>query len=903
MNLCSRSLFLFLVVLLVCLSAHTAGMPPATTTTPSIIQVVRQPVVIIPVTTTPTPSIGAVSISSIPSGATVIIDGTTLGTTPFTIRTLTVGSHSLLLQLSGYVDYTASFTVQADSIDQENYTLVPVPTTTIQQLAQQVIVSETTTEPVSEPSVQTVTGTASSSLFHPPVPASIQPLTITIGNHTKSYQLTTLSPYFSFQITGNNTVVPGYFAENPPIPRSFIEVDTKNVYLPGSHVMSSAEMANDPLWGDEDTVGIKDTDLFYNNTNFRWLSVDTDVTGFYQVSRDLFDTNASHWQNQYVSGLVASGPATDLHVDSDGYHYFSLNFAPIANHIPSEPPFYTGVSHLDEVLPGMGTSTPMVRIPFTGIGIYTKKVWSLPLPAGVEMIPPGELTEQELGSPNENVLLSTEDLSSSAVRTSVESALMDMPQTFYVRIVPIHHDGTAGIPTLPVKVTAVRPVSSCPTPPPPANSNIYVQIKPPSGKVSSFYMTNLLPIWIETDQDGNLAARAHFVTVATPPFCSASSSSAGIYGSMYQQMCANFGGSQPGYHFYADPKDDHWYDTVWDVITGLFGAFSQVVDAVSAAWNDIQTDVVKAVSYGITFGQFDCTTSPACNGIVRSGLSIAESSLGVPPTLPDTADLESMGTDYMAKVAAEQVGADIPDSVLPSGLEDQAGQIGSSIASSLASDTASATSSAAGSWYIPDPLYYQSHPAMAMVKVYNPNSVASDPVSMIVSDSAGLFKPTGMKYVPALQPGDSTVIPVVLEENYEGVYTSTCNGDRWTSIENEDGTIVPCYWDLWTWAIENSSNYGGDTFSVSFYDLNKENGQYWPNALTPSSSGSVMASGGYLNIDEQGDVCGPMVNVKEILEYPQFWKTSETDLNQDLTSLLWWKYTFTNGDSGRLIGG
>jgi hypothetical protein len=73
--------------------------------------------------------------------------------------------------------------------------------------------------------------------------------------------------------------------------------------------------------------------------------------------------------------------------------------------------------------------------------------------------------------------------------------------------------------------------------------------------------------------------------------------------------------------------------------------------------------------------------------------------------------------------------------------------------------------------------------------------------------------------------------------------------------------------------------------------------------LTPSSSGEVLSSDQYLNIDDQGKVCGPSYNVKTVLKYPDFWQVQENSLNQDLWSLCWLKYSFTEGDKGRLIGG
>ena len=105
----------------------------------------------VPVVTTATPSqpqTGVITISSSPSGANVIIDGTAMGSTPFTTRTLTTGSHSLLLQLNGYLDYTTTFTIQPDQLNQESYTLSPVPATIIPQVTRVQTTVPVTTVPV-----------------------------------------------------------------------------------------------------------------------------------------------------------------------------------------------------------------------------------------------------------------------------------------------------------------------------------------------------------------------------------------------------------------------------------------------------------------------------------------------------------------------------------------------------------------------------------------------------------------------------------------------------------------------------------------------------------------------------------------------------------------------------------
>ncbi len=892
---------LVLLVLLACVPAGATYIPPPATTVPTTTQAPIR--VLVATTTTPVPA-GGIAVNSTPAGASVTIDGVYRGKTPLIVRPLATGTHSLTLTRDGYWDYAASFTIAGSRLEQREIILnrLPAPTTTVTTKP----AKNTTTVPSrTVTTVQPKTSTPrtpsrsparnlSAALF--PRLVSIVPLTIRVGNQTKSPLLTTVSPYFSSQI------VEPEGSPVTPEPRtnltSFVEVDAYNVYLNQSHLMTSAEMALDPVWGDEDTVYIAATDPFFNNTNFRWISAEPGVSGFYQISRSPFDANASRWQNQYVPGLVSSGPVEAITTDSDGFRYFRLNFAPIANHNPSDPPTYTGVGKLDETVPGKGTPMGMVRVPLTGIGIWTKKgsvgPISVPVPAGLAFLKPGERTEAELGNPNENLILASPGVFRNP--TMAETMIRNIPQTFWVRVVPLYDNGSAGVPTLPVRVTVVRP-TPCP-PDAPADTTDEIVMRPPSAKVASFYMTLFVPDWIHTDDQGKLVSRAYFVTVTSPPYCSGS-------GPMDPALCTMYGGSEPGYHFYADPEEEHWYDTFVEIFEALFSAFSRIISAVSSAWSKIQAYAVKMAAGLIsTLTPFDCASSPACTDLLSTGLSIAMTSLGVPPTIPNVADLENMGADYMARVAAEELGAggvldtaeavydSMPDDVQET-IKDNSGKVGNNIADSLASETGAQTAAAAGNFYIPDPLWYKAHPATVIVRVSNPNSESTDRVTMTVKDSAGLYRSSKSIYVPPLGPGESTVIPVVLEEDYTNVYTADCNEQSYVTTCKD--VCVPCFWKLWIDRVISLSKSGGDTFSVTF--TAQKEGRYI--TLDPSSSGTVLSGHNVLVFDDQGKSCGAY-NATTVLRYPGGWQMTADSLNRNLED-AYFAYTFTEGARGRLI--
>ena len=67
---------------------------------------------------------GNISVSSLPAGAAVLLDGINTGTiTPTTIEGVSSGSHIILLRLTGYQDYTRSLTVGENTTSTVSATL------------------------------------------------------------------------------------------------------------------------------------------------------------------------------------------------------------------------------------------------------------------------------------------------------------------------------------------------------------------------------------------------------------------------------------------------------------------------------------------------------------------------------------------------------------------------------------------------------------------------------------------------------------------------------------------------------------------------------------------------------------------------------------------------------------
>ena len=76
-----------------------------------------------PSATKPTAFVGSLSISSRPTGATVILDGRAVGTTPLTLPEVAAGSHAVRLVLEGYHSWSVSAQVVAGQSKRVNASL------------------------------------------------------------------------------------------------------------------------------------------------------------------------------------------------------------------------------------------------------------------------------------------------------------------------------------------------------------------------------------------------------------------------------------------------------------------------------------------------------------------------------------------------------------------------------------------------------------------------------------------------------------------------------------------------------------------------------------------------------------------------------------------------------------
>jgi hypothetical protein len=72
----------------------------------------------------PTPSfVGSLSVASRPAGATVKLDGRTVGKTPLTLRGVAAGSHAVRIELEGYRVWSTSTRVASGQVQKVNASL------------------------------------------------------------------------------------------------------------------------------------------------------------------------------------------------------------------------------------------------------------------------------------------------------------------------------------------------------------------------------------------------------------------------------------------------------------------------------------------------------------------------------------------------------------------------------------------------------------------------------------------------------------------------------------------------------------------------------------------------------------------------------------------------------------
>ena len=104
-------------------SINSLSVVPAATAAP--LSTVKKPSPML-MTTVVTQSYGVLIIDSVPTGASIYIDGSLKGTTPLTNRAMKTGGYAISLKLAGYEDYITKVTVIPGAVVNVTGTMIPV---------------------------------------------------------------------------------------------------------------------------------------------------------------------------------------------------------------------------------------------------------------------------------------------------------------------------------------------------------------------------------------------------------------------------------------------------------------------------------------------------------------------------------------------------------------------------------------------------------------------------------------------------------------------------------------------------------------------------------------------------------------------------------------------------------
>jgi hypothetical protein len=171
---------------------------------------------------------------------------------------------------------------------------------------------------------------------------------------------------------------------------------------------------------------------------------------------------------------------------------------------------------------------------------------------------------------------------------------------------------------------------------------------------------------------------------------------------------------------------------------------------------------------------------------------------------------------------------------------------------------------------------------------------------MIVRDTQELYEASEPNYLPSISPGETIAVPVTLRERFIDVYQPGCTKDSYTlTCDGSYSNCIPCYWNLWYYHAKTlSETKGPDQFVAT---LHAQKDGYSLTYLTPQSNGKKLDSESIQTWDEQGTAC-KVTYQKTYLRYPIGWQMQQTPFSQNLNNVIWGKYSFTNGNTGILIG-
>ncbi len=230
-----------------------------------------------------------------------------------------------------------------------------------------------------------------------------------------------------------------------------------------------------------------------------------------------------------------------------------------------------------------------------------------------------------------------------------------------------------------------------------------------------------------------------------------------------------------GDHLFFPPQKDSkdFWDYVGDAIGGVISLIGNVVNLISAAWNEIKGAVVSAFVSFLKGVQIGCPGW--CETALKMGLDAGLVALGIPPNIPNFNELQNMGAEYIAETIAAEVLAGSPIPLAKEALKTAAKSALNEMRNQV--DKTSSGGSFLMHDYTADP-----RPAYLVVQAYNAGSTATDAGYVSVSEILKVFKLNKTVSVPELQPGETFDIPIFLDPDLDlpdGIPTSYIQNEGW----------------------------------------------------------------------------------------------------------------------------
>lgn len=245
----------------------------------------------------------------------------------------------------------------------------------------------------------------------------------------------------------------------------------------------------------------------------------------------------------------------------------------------------------------------------------------------------------------------------------------------------------------------------------------------------------------------------------------------------YKMMCTqDLLGFKKGRVYDFTPRPDSGFEKFIDSWGGLFGFIVQVYSWVSESYNGLREGLLDVVAAAVS--EINPELGKLARAAAAAALTTGMAALGIPPSLPSTDELASMGKDYLASTLADQVPG-LPPEAARLAIDKLAGEMQKSYASGGGNKNV---------LFVPDPAD-RYRPGILWLEATNRGSEPTTPMDIAVE--LGTFTPsistvaaiTGVEYkdgfrpmalfksrslpLPSLAPGQTMRIPFAFEETYD----------------------------------------------------------------------------------------------------------------------------------------